>query len=138
MVMAEVAIGISAVRTPAGSSHLIGFSAGQIFPRDREADDEASWLPVPGDFASKARNRGANEKITKPLVRRRYDFGSSALCPGNEEGLSLVHTLDSDSPGRSRKRAIFCGVCRELVQQQRQAGNHGRIDFHIASGDGEF
>jgi len=32
--------------------------------------------------------------------------------------------MDLDSPGRSRKRAIFCGVCRKLVEQQGEAGNH--------------
>jgi hypothetical protein len=70
-------------------SLLIGFSAGQTFSRDREADGEAFWLPVPGDFAAKARNRGADEKFAEPVVTRwRYDFGSSALCPGNDEGLS--------------------------------------------------
>src|ERR1700722_8683103 len=76
--------------------------------------------------------------MAEPIVRRSYDFGTSMLCPWDEEGLSLVRTLDSDSASRGRKRAIFCGVCRELVQQQRQAGNHGRIDFQVASGDGEF
>src|ERR1700722_14330478 len=114
---------------------LIGCSAGQTFSWYREADDEAFCLPVPGDFASKACNRGANEKITKPGVGRLFDFGASPLCPGNEESLSVVRTLDSDSPGRSRKRAIFCGVCREFVKQQRKAGNHGPRDIHVASGD---
>jgi hypothetical protein len=95
-------------------------------------------MPFPRDFAAEARNRRTNEKIAKPVISRRYDFGTSTLCPGDEEGLSLVRTLDSDPPSRRRERAIFCGVCGELVQQQRQAGNHGRIDFHVASGDGEF
>jgi hypothetical protein len=49
-------------------SNLIGSSVGQTFSRDREADDDALWLPVPGDFASKARNRGADKKIAKPFV----------------------------------------------------------------------
>jgi hypothetical protein len=35
-----------------GTAALIGLSAGQTFSRYREADDEAFWLPVPGDFAS--------------------------------------------------------------------------------------
>jgi hypothetical protein len=107
-----------------------------MFSRDREADDEAFWLPVPGDFASKTRNRGANEEIAEPVITRwSYDFGSSTLCPGNEKGFSVVRTLDSDSPGRSRKRAIFCGVCREFVKQQRKAGNDGPGDLHVASSD---
>ena len=93
-------------------------------------------MPVPGDFAPKSCNRGANEKIAEPVVTRwRYDYGSSMLCPDDDEGLSVVRTLNSDSPGRSRKRAIFCSVCRELVKQQREAGNRGPRDLHVASGD---
>jgi hypothetical protein len=87
-------------------------------------------------FASKARNSGANEKIAEPVVTRwRYDFGSSALCPGNDEGLSVVRTVDLNSPGHSRKRAMFCGVCRELVKEQRKAGNHRPRNLHVASSD---
>ena len=41
-------------------------STHQTFSRHRDADDEAFGLPVPGDFASKACNRGANQKITEP------------------------------------------------------------------------
>ena len=93
-------------------------------------------MPVPGDLASEACNRGANEKIAEPVITRwSYDCGATALCPDSDESLSVVRTLDSDSPGRSRKRAIFCGVCREFVKQQRKAGNHGPRDIHVASGD---
>ena len=60
---------------------------GQTFSRNREADDDALWLPVSGDFASKARDRGADKKIAKPFVTIwRYDFRTSTLCPDNEEG----------------------------------------------------
>jgi hypothetical protein len=72
-------------------------------------DDEAFRPPVPGNFASKACNHGASEKIAEPVVtrRRRYDIRTSALCPGNNDGFSMVRTMDLDTPGRSRERAIL-------------------------------
>jgi hypothetical protein len=115
---------------------LIGFSRGQTCSRHREANDDALWLPVSGDFAFKARNSGANEKFAEPVVTHwRCDFGPSALCPGNDEGLSVVRALDLDSPGHSRKRTMFGGVCRELVEQQRKAGNHRPRNLDVTSRD---
>lgn len=93
MVMADVAIGDSAVRTPRPFPSDC-FSAGQTFSWHREADDDALWLPDPGDFASKACNYGANEKIAEPvLTRRSYDLGSPRCVQVTKRGLSVIRTL---------------------------------------------
>ena len=90
---------------------------GQALAWQREPDDKAFSLPVSGNFSPKARGGGANEKIAEPVITRwRYDFGSSVFRPSDDDCSALVCAVDVDLPSSSGKRAIFCGICRELVE----------------------
>jgi hypothetical protein len=98
-------------------------STGQVLTRHGKSDHETFRLPIARDFSSKlAGHRRANKKVAESFIANgRDDRWSAPLCPGNDDGSSTISAVNLDLPGSRGKRAIFHGICREFVQQQREA-----------------
>jgi hypothetical protein len=98
-------------RPPSSSARQTGSWYGQ-------ADDEALWFPVLGDFSSKlACNRCPDQKFTESLfLLWRCDGGPSMLGPDYYDVFAVVCTVDLNLPLSRGKRAMLCGIRCELVK----------------------